>query len=142
VSQQSKAIQQEREVISKSVMTLADMGFSNGHATGINYQDILFSANSAEISQDGQETLDLVAYDSKRFDDCELSGHASQDGEESPNMDLSQDRSAAVYNYIKVKTNGLKLSRKDYGETRLLYLGWAERHLNRRVEISCHGWAE
>lgn len=104
------------------------------------YQNILFELNSAVLKTEYYEVLDAVARDLKKYPNVmmQISGHASNEGTETRNMTLSEDRATAVKTYLVnagVKTENLMT--KGFGESMPVASNDSEegRQMNRRVVL-------
>ncbi len=99
-----------------------------------------FAVNSAELSVEGKNLLDLVAVAMKAAPaiSVEIGGHTDSTGDDAYNLTLSQKRVASVQNYLSIK--GIPISRmtmKGYGESMPVAgnSDAAGRAQNRRVEL-------
>lgn len=101
---------------------------------------INFEFNSAIIRTSSYAALDQIVQELKSSMDMTLflGGHASQEGSEDYNMQLSIDRATSVKSYfVNAGVASNRLTIKGYGITRPIELGDDEesRSRNRRVEI-------
>jgi len=116
----------------------------NGCLISLVIKGVKFKYDSAELTANAMAILDgvvesLVAYPQKN--DIEVQGHASSEGTNAYNMELSKRRSQSVVEYLKTKGVANKLIAKGYGETRPIADNGTEagRSENRRVELI---WSE
>ena len=107
---------------------------------GIVMNNIFFDVNSAQLHTASFPELDrmLRLLESDKIHEIEVSGHTDSSGNDAYNLDLSQRRADAVYNYFV--NNGISRSRMKsvgYGETAPLAANNTEenRSKNRRVEF-------
>lgn len=106
-------------------------------------EKIQFLVNSDKILEVSHSLLDEVAKvikDHPQIKKIEVEGHASAEGSDAKNMNLSNRRAKAVLKYL-TKTGGVTsglLSAKGYGETRPIADNETEegREKNRRVEFT------
>lgn len=99
-----------------------------------------FKYDSAELSLNAKELLDVVAKDLIAYPQknaIEVQGHASSEGADSYNMKLSERRAHSVVEYLKMKGITNKLTAKGYGETQPIADNATEagKSENRRVEL-------
>lgn len=106
-------------------------------------EKIQFAYNDSKIlpASDGLLTdIATVLKDTPRIKKVEIGGHASSEGSDSHNLDLSDRRSKSVMKWL-VERGGVdaaRLSAKGYGETKPLVTPdetEADREKNRRVEF-------
>jgi outer membrane protein OmpA-like peptidoglycan-associated protein len=106
-------------------------------------EKIQFAYNDSKIlpASDGLLTdIATVLKDTPRIKKVEIGGHASSEGSDSHNLDLSDRRAKAVAKWL-VDRGGVdagRLSAKGYGETKPLVTpdeNEADREKNRRVEF-------
>lgn len=106
-------------------------------------EKIQFAYNDSKIlpASDGLLTdIATVLKDTPRIKKVEIGGHASSEGSDSHNLDLSDRRAKSVMKWI-VERGGVdasRLSAKGYGETKPLVTPdetEADREKNRRVEF-------
>lgn len=116
----------------------------NGCPISLLIKGVKFKYDSAELMPNAMAILDgvvesLVADPQKN--DIEVQGHASSEGTDAYNMELSQRRSQSVAEYLKMKGVTNKLIAKGYGETQPIADNSTEegRSENRRVELI---WSE
>jgi OOP family OmpA-OmpF porin len=106
-------------------------------------EKIQFLVNSDKILEVSHSLLDEVAKvikDHPQIKKIEVEGHASAEGSDAKNLNLSNRRAKAVMKYL-TKTGGITtgvLSAKGYGETRPIADNETEdgREKNRRVEFT------
>lgn len=106
-------------------------------------EKIQFLVNSDKILEVSHSLLDEVAKvikDNPQIKKIEVEGHASAEGTDAKNLNLSNRRAKAVMKYL-TKTGGVTtgvLSAKGYGETRPIADNETEegREKNRRVEFT------
>lgn len=106
----------------------------------IELRGVNFLYNSAELTPSAQHILDGVADQLTRVPerrDIEVAGHASSEGSQSYNLNLSQRRSESVVRYLKAKGLTNRLYPKGYGEDYPIADNGSEagREKNRRVEL-------
>jgi OOP family OmpA-OmpF porin len=120
--------------------------FQAGLAAGeIVLEGIQFRVNSAELTEASQATLDVVgaaivgAAAQEPGLKVEVQGHASSDGNDAYNMQLSERRAKSVRDYLVSKHASLDdvLTSKGYGETQPIASNDTPegREKNRRVEF-------
>lgn len=104
--------------------------------------DVLFDFDKSNLKDDAKETLDDVIGILEGLDDgedVEIKGHTDNEGEPDYNMTLSEDRAAAVEEYLKDHgdMSHLSIETKGYGEEKPITSNEEEegRKKNRRVEI-------
>lgn len=104
-------------------------------------EGILFDVNSANIRTESAETLEEIGTMLQEHSDLRLSieGHTDSDGDDAHNMQLSEDRAAAVRDLL-IERFGIDPSRleaKGYGETVPVAPNDTEegKQQNRRVEL-------
>ncbi|MFY0651543.1 MAG: OmpA family protein [Cyclobacteriaceae bacterium] len=102
--------------------------------------NIFFDVNEADLHTASFPELDRILnlLDGNKIDKIEISGHTDSSGNDNYNLDLSQRRADAVYNYFV--SNGISRSRvvsKGYGESKPIASNDTEenRSKNRRVEF-------
>jgi OOP family OmpA-OmpF porin len=111
-----------------------------GTATMNGVNNIQFEFNSSVLRTSSYATLDQVS-SSMRADkmlSLQLDGHASAEGTDAYNMQLSLDRANAVKTYlVNSGVDAKKISTTGYGETRPIASNATEdgREANRRVEF-------
>ncbi len=102
-------------------------------------QGIFFELNSDVIRTGSYPILDEAAATLVKFPSIrlEIQGHASSDGDDAKNLDLSQRRANSVMNYLIGKgVEAVRLQAVGFGETRPAYPDTPEeRPKNRRVEF-------
>ncbi|MBK0383156.1 OmpA family protein [Pedobacter sp. SD-b] len=109
-------------------------------ATMEGVSNIQFEYNSSVLRTSSYATLDKVS-SSMRADNnmmLQLDGHASAEGTDAYNMQLSIDRANAVKTYlVNSGVDAKRIATKGYGETRPIASNATEegRELNRRVEF-------
>ncbi len=108
--------------------------------TKIEFHNITFETNSAELNESSYKELDRLVQLMKENPGIivEISAHTDDVGSEQYNMKLSLRRAQAVVNYLKQK--GIPQSRmvaQGYGESRPLVPNDSPEHraMNRRVEL-------
>ena len=108
--------------------------------TKIEFHNITFETNSAELNESSYKELDRLVQLMKKNPEIivEISAHTDDVGSEEYNMKLSLRRAQSVVNYLKQK--GIPESRmvaQGYGETRPLVPNDSPEHraMNRRVEL-------
>jgi outer membrane protein OmpA-like peptidoglycan-associated protein len=108
--------------------------------TKIEFHNITFETNSAELNEESFQELDRLVELMKKNPNIkvEISAHTDDVGSEAYNMKLSLRRAQAVVNYLK--EHGIPEGRmiaRGYGETRPLVPNDSEEHraMNRRVEL-------
>ncbi|MCA9712033.1 MAG: OmpA family protein [Myxococcales bacterium] len=104
-------------------------------------EKVQFEFDSAKILEVSHDLLDEVAKvikENPQIKKIEIEGHASAEGSDSHNMQLSDRRAKAVMKYLTGKAGVDKkmLTAKGYGETRLLNSSNPEAEENRRVEFT------
>ncbi len=120
--------------------------FQAGLAAGeIVLEGIQFKVNSADLTDDSKATLDLVGATlvagaaQEAGLKVEVQGHASSDGNDNYNMQLSERRAASVLDYLVSQHPSLSgvLTSKGYGETQPIASNDTPegRVKNRRVEF-------
>ncbi|MBC7653685.1 MAG: OmpA family protein, partial [Oligoflexus sp.] len=111
-----------------------------GTATMTGVNNIQFEFNSSVLRTSSYATLDQVS-SSMRADNAmmlQLDGHASAEGTDAYNMQLSLDRANAVKTYlVNSGVDAKKIASTGYGETRPVASNATEegRQANRRVEF-------
>ena len=105
-----------------------------------NFKNIQFDYNSAVLRTEGIQYLDHIAEEMKKDASVRfiLNGHASSEGTESHNMQLSIDRANAVKQYlVNSGIDGLHLQAKGYGAKKPIASNKTNkgRERNRRVEV-------
>lgn len=113
---------------------------ANGCLIQLVVKGVKFKYDSAELMPIAKDILDGVAKDlifDTQKNDIEVQGHASSEGTDSYNMQLSLRRSHAVVEYLKSKGVSNRLIPKGYGERRPIADNSTEagRSENRRVEL-------
>lgn len=104
-------------------------------------EKVQFENDQAVIKPESHELLADVAQvikDNPKLKRINIEGHASADGDDRHNMDLSDRRAKAVREYlISQGIDGSKLEAKGYGETRAIGDNNTQegREQNRRVEF-------
>jgi len=121
------------------------MGFrGRGHSTFGNRPLVLrgvnFEFDSARLTPDSSIVLDDVAANLRTTPELqvEVGGHASDEGDDTYNLDLSTRRAHAVRDYlIEAGVDASTVRANGYGETRPLVSNGNEtgRSANRRVEL-------
>ncbi len=108
--------------------------------TKLEFHNITFETNSAELNEDSYEELNRLVELMKKNPNIkvEISAHTDDVGSEEYNMKLSLRRAQSVVNYLK--EHGIPEDRmiaRGYGETRPLVPNDSEEHraMNRRVEL-------
>jgi outer membrane protein OmpA-like peptidoglycan-associated protein len=101
---------------------------------------IQFQVNSARLKRSSNKILDKAARALNRYPDLavEIAGHASSEGDDDYNMELSQDRVLSVREYmINRGVDSSRLTARGYGETQPVASNDTEggRAQNRRVEF-------
>jgi len=109
-------------------------------ATAGNYSNIQFEFDSSVLRTSSYPTLDKVSSDLRANSSAtlQLDGHASAEGTEAYNMNLSRDRANSVKTYlVNSGVDANRISVTAYGESRPIASNATEegRVLNRRVEI-------
>ncbi|WP_423148701.1 OmpA family protein [Rubrolithibacter danxiaensis] len=104
------------------------------------YNNIQFEFDSSVLKTSSYPTLDRVSNDLRANSSAKLNleGHASAEGTESYNMNLSRDRANSVKTYlVNSGVDAKRISVKGYGESRPIASNSTEegRIQNRRVEI-------
>ncbi len=107
-------------------------------------QKVRFESGSAAISVSSYPMLDGIAAIAKRCGGAkiEVGGHTDATGDEEMNRQLSQNRAAAVAEYLRSKgVDGDRLSAVGYGEDRPLVSNITPegRAKNRRIEVTVRG---
>ncbi len=102
---------------------------------------IQFRVNSAELLRSARPVLDKAAKALTKYGDLHVTigGHASSEGDDDHNMQLSQDRVVTVREYLIDRgINPERLTARGYGETRPIADNDTEegRKANRRVELT------
>ncbi len=131
--------------------TSGGFGFSmgiSGHGRGnsafgngpLILRGVNFEFDSARLTPDSSVVLDEVAINLRETPELqvEVGGHASAEGDERYNLDLSARRAQAVRKYlIEAGVKEDSISANGYGETRPLVSNENEtgRSYNRRVEL-------
>lgn len=107
---------------------------------GIVINNIFFEVNAADLQTASFPELDriLKLLEDNKIEKIEISGHTDSSGDNNYNLDLSQRRANAVFNYFV--SNGISRSRmvpKGYGETVPIVLNDTDENKakNRRVEF-------
>ncbi len=111
-----------------------------GSATMSGIDNIQFEFNSSVLRTSSYATLDKVSSMMRSNSDMmlQLDGHASAEGTDAYNMQLSLDRANAVKTYlVNSGVDAKKIATKGYGETRPIASNATEegRIANRRVEF-------
>lgn len=126
--------------IGKEGLPLYDRLMTTGR---IVVNDIYFDVNESVIKPNSYPALEKIAQLFKSHPDTEVSieGHTDATGSNESNMILSENRAAAIKNYLTSK--GIKryrLSSKGYGEEKPISTGNSEESyaMNRRVEFVLH----
>ena len=100
---------------------------------------INFKVDSDELKPSSYTVLDQAAATLSKYDDIalEIQGHASAEGDDDYNLDLSQRRAESVMRYLISKgISERRLVAIGYGETRPLEEDTPDgRVINRRVEF-------
>ncbi|MFN0248792.1 MAG: OmpA family protein [Kofleriaceae bacterium] len=101
---------------------------------------IYFEVGKAEIKAESVPTLDAVVatFRDDKIGLVEIGVHTDSRGNDKWNLELSQKRATAIYNYLVAKgVAATRLRAKGYGETRPLDKGANEaaRAKNRRTEF-------
>ncbi|MFM6975972.1 MAG: OmpA family protein [Sphingobacteriaceae bacterium] len=109
-------------------------------ATPAAASSIQFEFNSSVLKTSAYPALDELSADLRTNTDkvVELDGHASEEGTEAYNMQLSKDRANSVKTYlVNSGVEAKRITTKGFGETRPVASNTTEegRQLNRRVEI-------
>lgn len=104
-------------------------------------QNIQFELNSANLTEESREIMDEVGEILNRYDqyNVQISGHTDNSGSEEYNLNLSEERAKACWDYLK-NESGVKpdrMSYAGYGESQPIADNETEegRKLNRRVEF-------
>ena len=105
-----------------------------------NFKNVQFDYNSAVLRTQGIQYLDHIADEMKKDQSARfiLNGHASSEGTESHNMQLSIDRADAVKQYlVNSGIDGSHLQTKGYGAKKPIASNKTNkgRERNRRVEV-------
>lgn len=105
-----------------------------------NFENVQFDYNSAVLRTAGIQYLDHIADEMKKDQSARfiLNGHASSEGTESHNMQLSIDRADAVKQYlVNSGIDGQRLQTKGYGAKKPIASNKTDkgRQRNRRVEV-------
>ena len=108
------------------------------------YNNIQFEFDSSVLRTSSYPTLDRVSSDLRANSGASLTleGHASAEGTEQYNMNLSRDRANSVKTYlVNSGVDANRITVRAYGETRPISSNSTEegRVLNRRVEIKSAG---
>lgn len=102
-------------------------------------EKVQFELDSAKILSESHSLLDEVAKvikENPQIKEIQVEGHASAEGSDSHNMDLSKRRAKAVMTYlIKAGIGKKMLTSQGFGETRPLVQP-GEDEKNRRVEFT------
>jgi len=111
-----------------------------GSATMAGVDNIQFEYNSSVLRTSSYPTLDKVSSTlrSNKSSGIQLDGHASEEGTDAYNMQLSIDRANAVKTYlVNSGVDAKRISSKGYGESRPIASNATEegRVKNRRVEF-------
>ena len=111
---------------------------SSGTMSG--YDNIQFEFNSSVLRTSAYPSLDKMSAEVKANSamKVQLDGHASAEGTEEYNMQLSKDRANSVKTYlVNSGVDASKISTKGFGETRPITSNATEegRSQNRRVEF-------
>lgn len=111
-----------------------------GTATMAGVNNIQFEYNSSVLRTSSYATLDKVSSDlrANKATGLQLDGHASAEGTDAYNVQLSLDRANAVKTYlVNSGVDAKRISTKGYGETRPIASNTTEegRVANRRVEF-------
>lgn len=101
---------------------------------------ILFDTNKASFQQKTYPVLEAMTAILKEYpaSNFSIEGHTDSDGKDATNLKLSDDRAAAVKNYLIEKgIDSARLSSVGYGETKPIASNKtkAGKALNRRVEV-------
>jgi outer membrane protein OmpA-like peptidoglycan-associated protein/ribosomal protein L24E len=111
--------------------------------TGKSYKikNLVFANNSSELNSDAQfELMNLVNFLNTSTDiRIEIAGHTDNVGNDQTNLELSQNRAKAVYQFlIEKEIDASRLRYKGYGETKPKADNNTEagRAINRRTEIT------
>jgi hypothetical protein len=101
---------------------------------------VQFKYNSAEFDVNSTPQLDSAAIILKNYPNIEIliKGHTSSEGDANYNQKLSEQRAAAVKNYLVQKgINPQRMTTQGYGKTQLLVPDDSEdnKRLNRRIEF-------
>lgn len=104
------------------------------------FKNIQFDYNSAVLRTSGIQYLDHIADEMKKDQSAKfiLNGHASSEGTESHNMQLSIDRANSVKQYlVNAGIDGSHLQTKGYGAKKPIASNKTNRgrERNRRVEV-------
>lgn len=104
------------------------------------FKNIQFDYNSAVLRTEGIQYLDHIADEMKKDQSARfiVNGHASSEGTESHNMQLSVDRANAVKQYlVNAGIDGSHLQAKGYGAKKPIASNKTSkgRERNRRVEV-------
>jgi OOP family OmpA-OmpF porin len=105
-----------------------------------NFKNIQFDYNSAVLRTSGIQYLDRIAEEMKKDQMARfiLNGHASSEGTESHNMQLSIDRANSVKQYlVNAGIDGSRLQTRGYGAKKPIASNKNNkgRERNRRVEV-------
>ncbi len=105
---------------------------------------IQFEVDSAKLLRSASPILDKAARAMLKYPDLsvEIAGHASSDGDDEHNMELSQGRTESVREYlIRKGVSSERLTARGYGETMPVASNDTEggRRANRRVEFRFFG---
>jgi len=104
--------------------------------------DLLFDFDESALKKEAKETLDAILEDLADLEEgtvIHINGHTDNVGESDYNMNLSEERAHAVWDYMQEhgKVDALDVHIKGYGDTKPIALNEEEegRSKNRRVEI-------
>jgi len=111
-----------------------------GCSVSLELKGVNFKLDSAELTMGARSILDTVAANLMNYperDDIEVRGHTSSEGSDAHNMKLSQRRSQAVADYLKMKGVTNRLIARGFGESQPIAENTTEegRSMNRRVEL-------
>ena len=102
---------------------------------------ILFTVDSAELSNDAKENIGKFASILKKYPDTDIlvEGHTDSDGSDEYNQSLSERRAQAVVAYIVTNgVSGIRFTTIGYGEKQPVASNDTDegKRLNRRVEVA------
>jgi outer membrane protein OmpA-like peptidoglycan-associated protein len=102
---------------------------------------ILFEVDKAELGAQARQNLDKLAGIFQKYPDTNvlIEGHTDASGSSDHNMTLSNQRAAAVQNYLASKgVTGQRMTSKGYGEEQPVASNDTAdgKRLNRRVELA------
>ena len=110
----------------------------------IRESNILFELEKADLKPESKEVLDEIGKIFVQWPDLkiEIGGHTDSQGADDFNQKLSEQRAAAVFEYLKAefpKINADNFSVKGYGESMPVATNDTKegRAQNRRVEFKC-----